>query len=130
MNIFYEKDADLKLIQSKTVAIIGYGSQGHAHALNLKDSGVKVIIGLRPEGGSFAKAKNAGFEVYPVGEAAARALILDELRDLVSRRVRGHGAPSRRSTCGRRRMSRPTASSATRWAACPASATSGCTAAG
>ncbi len=88
MNIFYEKDADLKLIQSKTVAIIGYGSQGHAHALNLKDSGVKVIIGLRPEGGSFAKAKNAGFDVYPVSEAAAKAdvimiLLPDEIHGTV-----------------------------------------------
>lgn len=84
MNVFYEKDADLKLIQSKTVAIIGYGSQGHAHALNLKDSGVKVIIGLRPDGNSFAKAKNAGFEVYSVKEASEKAdvimiLLPDEL---------------------------------------------------
>ena len=76
MNIFYEKDADLRLIQSKTVAIIGYGSQGHAHALNLKDSGVKVIIGLRPDGNSFAKAKNAGFEVYPVKEATEKADVI------------------------------------------------------
>ncbi|MHB8231347.1 MAG: ketol-acid reductoisomerase [bacterium] len=88
MNIFYEKDADLRLIQSKTVAIIGYGSQGHAHALNLKDSGVKVIIGLRPDGNSFAKAKNAGFEVYPVFEAAAKAdvimiLLPDEIHGTV-----------------------------------------------
>ncbi len=76
MNIYYEKDADLRLIQSKTVAIIGYGSQGHAHALNLKDSGVKVIIGLRPDGNSFAKAKNAGFEVYSVKEAAEKADVI------------------------------------------------------
>ncbi len=76
MNIYYEKDADLRLIQSKTVAVIGYGSQGHAHALNLKDSGVKVIIGLRPDGNSFSKAKNAGFEVYPVKEAAEKADVI------------------------------------------------------
>jgi ketol-acid reductoisomerase len=48
MNIYYDKDADLSLIKGKTVAIIGYGSQGHAHALNLRDSGVNVIVGLRP----------------------------------------------------------------------------------
>ena len=76
MNIYYEKDADLRLIQSKTVAIIGYGSQGHAHALNLKDSGARVIIGLRTDGGSFEKAKNAGFEVYSVGEAASKADVI------------------------------------------------------
>lgn len=76
MNIYYEKDADLRLIQSKTVAVIGYGSQGHAHALNLKDSGVHVIVGLRPDGGSFEKAKQAGFEVYPVGEATKKADVI------------------------------------------------------
>ncbi len=76
MNIYYEKDADLRLIQSKTVAVIGYGSQGHAHALNLKDSGVHVIVGLRPDGGSFEKAKSAGFEVYPVSEAAKKADVI------------------------------------------------------
>lgn len=88
MNIYYEKDADLKLIQSKTVAIIGYGSQGHAHALNLKDSGVNVIIGLRPDGKSFEKAKNSGFEVYTVAEASKKAdvimiLLPDEIHGTV-----------------------------------------------
>jgi ketol-acid reductoisomerase len=76
MNIYYDKDADLRLIQSKTVAIIGYGSQGHAHALNLRDSGVKVILGLRADGPSYMKAKNAGFEVYPVAEASKLADII------------------------------------------------------
>jgi ketol-acid reductoisomerase len=60
---YYDQDADLSLIQQKKVAIIGYGSQGHAHALNLKDSGVHVKVGLRPDSKSVVKAKNAGLEV-------------------------------------------------------------------
>ena len=64
LNIYYDKDADLTLIQNKTVAIIGYGSQGHAHANNLRDSGVSnVIVGLRPGSGSAVKAENAGTTV-------------------------------------------------------------------
>ncbi|MCB1877702.1 MAG: ketol-acid reductoisomerase, partial [Chromatiales bacterium] len=73
MNIYYDKDADLSLIQSKTVSIIGYGSQGHAHANNLKDSGVTVIVGLRPGSASAHKAENAGLSVKPIGEAVAAA---------------------------------------------------------
>ncbi|MBT8446923.1 MAG: ketol-acid reductoisomerase, partial [Gammaproteobacteria bacterium] len=73
MNIYYDKDADLSLITGRTVAIIGYGSQGHAHANNLSDSGVKVIVGLRPGSSSAAKAEAAGLTVMPVGEAAAAA---------------------------------------------------------
>lgn len=69
MKIFYEKDADPKALENKTVAIIGYGSQGHAHANNLKDSGVQVIVGLR-EGGSWQKAERAGFKVVSPAEAA------------------------------------------------------------
>jgi ketol-acid reductoisomerase len=68
--IFYDKDADLALIQSKKVAVIGYGSQGHAHALNLRDSGVEVKVGLKPDSKSVAKAEEAGFEVLPAAEAA------------------------------------------------------------
>ena len=71
--IYYDKDADLSLIRSKRVAIIGYGSQGHAHALNLTDSGVKVKVGLPATSKSLAKAKAAGLEVAPVAEAAAWA---------------------------------------------------------
>jgi len=68
--IFYDKDADLSIIQGKRVAVIGYGSQGHAHALNLRDSGVEVKIGLKPDSKSVAKAKEAGFEVLTAAEAA------------------------------------------------------------
>lgn len=73
MQVYYDKDADLSLIKGKTVAIIGYGSQGHAHAANLKDSGVKVIVGLRKNGQSWQKAVNAGHEVMEVAEATKEA---------------------------------------------------------
>ena len=71
-DIFYDKDADLGKLDGKTVAILGYGSQGHAHALNLKDSGVDVVVGLRPDSSSRAKAEAAGLEVLDVAEAASR----------------------------------------------------------
>jgi len=71
MKIYYDKDADLDLIRKKKVAIIGYGSQGHAHALNLKDSGVDVVVGLHATSQSAQKAKNAGLRVMTVPEAAA-----------------------------------------------------------
>ncbi len=61
-DIFYDKDADLSKLEGKTVAILGYGSQGHAHALNLKDSGVDVVVGLRPDSSSRAEAEAAGLE--------------------------------------------------------------------
>jgi ketol-acid reductoisomerase len=73
MNIYYDKDGDLQLIKEKTVAIIGYGSQGHAHAQNLNDSGVKVIVGLRKNGASWSKAKSAGLQVAEVAEAVKQA---------------------------------------------------------
>lgn len=84
MNIYYDKDADLKHITDKKVAIIGYGSQGHAHANNLKDSGTEVVIGLR-KGGSWKKAEAAGFEVLSVSEAVRVSdvimiLVPDELQ--------------------------------------------------
>jgi ketol-acid reductoisomerase len=68
--IYYEKDADPSLVRSKKVAIIGYGSQGHAHALNLRDSGVEVRVGLRPDSKSWSKAVNDGLTVVTVDEAA------------------------------------------------------------
>ncbi|MEQ1668135.1 MAG: ketol-acid reductoisomerase [Sulfuriferula sp.] len=73
MNVYYDKDADLSLIKGKTVAIIGYGSQGHAHANNLKDSGVNVIVGLRKDGASWSKAEAAGLQVKEVGDAVKAA---------------------------------------------------------
>ncbi len=71
--IWYEKDADLSVFDGKKVAILGYGSQGHAHALNLRDSGVDVVVGLRPTSKSVEFAKEQGLEVKPVGEAVAEA---------------------------------------------------------
>ena len=71
--IYYQSDCDLSLLDNKTVAIIGYGSQGHAHALNLKESGVNVIIGLYEGSKSWAKAEAQGFEVYTSAEAAKKA---------------------------------------------------------
>jgi len=73
MKVFYDKDADLSIIKSKKVAIIGYGSQGHAHALNLKDSGVSVTVALREGSPSAKKARNAGLEVKNVPEAVKEA---------------------------------------------------------
>ena len=73
MKVYYEQDADLSLIKKKKVAIVGYGSQGHAHANNLKDSGVKVTVGLRRGGASWDKAKNAGLNVKEVAEAVKGA---------------------------------------------------------
>jgi ketol-acid reductoisomerase len=70
--MFYDDDADLSLLDGKTVAILGFGSQGHAHALNLKDSGVDVVVGLRPDSSSVKKAKDQGLEVLSIGEAAAK----------------------------------------------------------
>ena len=73
MKVYYDKDCDLSLIKDKKVTIIGYGSQGHAHALNLKDSGVKVTVGLRKGGASWDKAKKAGLTVKEVDEAVKGA---------------------------------------------------------
>jgi ketol-acid reductoisomerase len=82
--MIYDDDADLTLLDGKTVAIIGYGSQGHAHALNLKDSGVNVVVGLREDSPSVVQAREHGLEVLPVVEAASRGdivmmLVPDEL---------------------------------------------------
>ncbi|MCD6662786.1 MAG: ketol-acid reductoisomerase [Comamonas sp.] len=73
MKVFYDKDCDLSLIKGKTVAIIGYGSQGHAHAQNLNDSGVKVVVGLRRGGASWSKVEKAGLKVAEVADAVKQA---------------------------------------------------------
>lgn len=74
--IFYQEDCNLSLLEGKTIAVIGYGSQGHAHALNAKESGANVIIGLYEGSKSWAKAEKAGFEVYTGAEAAKKADII------------------------------------------------------
>ncbi|MGA0796289.1 MAG: ketol-acid reductoisomerase, partial [Quisquiliibacterium sp.] len=73
MKVFYDKDCDLKLIKGKKVAIIGYGSQGHAHAQNLNDSGVKVVVGARKGGPSWDKVKKAGLKVAEIADAVKGA---------------------------------------------------------
>ena len=77
--IFYDQDADLNALKDKTIAVLGYGSQGHAQALNLKDSGLNVIIGLKKGSKSWKKAEDAGFEVLTVSEASAKADIIQVL---------------------------------------------------
>ena len=83
--IFYQEDCNISLLEGKTIAVIGYGSQGHAHALNAKESGANVIIGLYEGSKSWDKAVAQGFEVYTAAEAAKKAdiimiLINDELQ--------------------------------------------------
>jgi len=73
MNIYYDKDCDLSIIQGKKVTVVGYGSQGHAHANNLKDSGVDVTVALRPGSSSAAKAEAAGLKVKNTAEAVSDA---------------------------------------------------------
>ncbi|PZA08247.1 MULTISPECIES: ketol-acid reductoisomerase [unclassified Meiothermus] len=90
MKIYYDSDADLGFIKDKTVAILGFGSQGHAHALNLRDSGIRVVVGLRPGSRNEAKARGAGLEVLPVAEAVKKAdvvmvLLPDETQGKVYR---------------------------------------------
>ena len=76
MQVYYDKDCDLSIIKSKKVAIIGYGSQGHAHACNLQDSGVDVVVGLRKGSSSIAKAEDHGIKVTEVATAVATADIV------------------------------------------------------
>ena len=98
---FYDSDADLSLLQDKTVAIIGYGSQGHAHALNLKDSGIKVVVGLYEGSRSASKATSDGLEVLSVSEASERAdwimiLLPDEFqKDVYSKEIAPHLKPGK-----------------------------------
>ncbi|MDE7371250.1 MAG: NAD(P)-binding domain-containing protein, partial [Desulfovibrio sp.] len=88
MKVYYDKDADLGALKDKTVAIIGYGSQGHAHAQNLRDSGVKVVIGQRPGSPNYDLAKEHGFEPVSAAEAAKQAdLIMVLVPDEVQAKV-------------------------------------------
>lgn len=87
-DIYYNEDADLQDLEGETIAVIGYGSQGHAHALNLKDSGLEVIVGLREDSGSIPEAESAGFRVENPADAAAEAdvialMIPDEIQKTV-----------------------------------------------
>ncbi|MDY7023659.1 MAG: ketol-acid reductoisomerase, partial [Cyanobacteriota bacterium] len=86
--MYYDADANLDLLANKTIAIIGYGSQGHAHALNLKDSGMNVVVGLYPGSKSAPKAKEEGLTVHPVDQAAKMAdLIMILLPDEVQKTI-------------------------------------------
>src|SRR4051794_20595462 len=97
--MYYDDDADLSLLDGKTVAIIGFGSQGHAHAQNLKDSGVSVLVGLRSDSSSRGQAEQAGLEVLEPGDAASRGdvvmmLVPDEKhREIWESEVRDGVAP-------------------------------------
>ena len=88
MKVYYDSDADLSLLQDKTVAIIGYGSQGHAHALNLRDSGVKVVVGLQPGSKSRLAAEAEGLGVFTPYDASAKAdLIMILAPDLAQKKL-------------------------------------------
>ncbi|MEI7776848.1 MAG: NAD(P)-binding domain-containing protein, partial [Verrucomicrobiota bacterium] len=76
VTIYTDKDADLAFFHGKTIAVLGFGSQGHAHALNLKESGVNVIVGLYPESHSRKVAQERGFEVFDTAEAVRRADVI------------------------------------------------------
>jgi len=76
VKIYFDKDSSLDPLKEKTIAVIGYGSQGHAQAQNMRDSGLNVIIGARPEGSSWKRAENDGFEVYSIAEAAEKADVI------------------------------------------------------
>ncbi len=88
MKLYYDKDADLTLLSGKTVAVLGYGSQGHAHALNMKESGVKVVVGLRKESSSWKKAESDGLQVLEIAEATKAAdIVMILLPDQTQREV-------------------------------------------
>ncbi|MEM6328640.1 MAG: ketol-acid reductoisomerase [Planctomycetota bacterium] len=103
--IYYDADADLKALQGKTVAIIGYGSQGHAHAQNLRDSGVQVVVGQRPGGANYDLAKSHGFEPVSAAEAAKAGdvinlLLPDEVQaDVYTRDIKPNLQPGNVLTC-------------------------------
>src|SRR5947207_7898889 len=94
--VYYDKDADPSIIAGRKVAILGYGSQGHAHALNLKDSGVDVRVGLREGSSSKTKAESVGLRVVPIDQAAAEADLImmllpdTEQRDCFEQKIEPH----------------------------------------
>jgi ketol-acid reductoisomerase len=79
VKVYYDADVSLDPLKNKTITVIGYGSQGQAQAQNMRDSGLNVILGLRPEGKSWNRAKKDGFEVYQVSEAAKKGDIIHML---------------------------------------------------
>lgn len=103
--IYYDKDADIKALKGKTVAIIGYGSQGHAHAQNLRDSGVEVVVGQRPGSANYELAVSHGFEPLPADEAAKKGdvvniLLPDEVQgDVYRENIRDHLSPGNVLMC-------------------------------
>ena len=110
MRVYYDRDADVNLIKSKKVAVIGYGSQGHAHANNLRDSGVKdVVVALRPGSASAQKAENAGLKVMTNAEAAKWADIVMVLApdELQAALYNGELRPNMRAGHRARRRARP-----------------------
>ena len=76
VKVYFDKEVTLEPIKGKTITVVGYGSQGHAQAQNMRDSGLNVIVGLRPEGQSWGRAKKHGFKVYPISEAAEKGDII------------------------------------------------------
>src|SRR5579885_2508500 len=98
---YYEKDGNLDYLSGRTVAIIGYGSQGHAHSLNLRDSGVDVVVGLYPGSKSWAKAEAAGLKVMTTADAAKAAdiimiLVSDHIQaDLYHKDIEPHMTPGK-----------------------------------
>ncbi len=100
--IFYDADANPEALKGKTIAILGYGSQGHAHALNLKDSGHDVVVGLRPDSSSRAEAEAQGLEVLDVADAASRGDVVMVLLPTSARPTSGTRrsvTASPRATC-------------------------------
>ena len=91
--LYYQEDCNLSVLEGQTIAIIGYGSQGHAHALNLKESGCNVIIGLYEGSKSWAKAEAQGFEVFTAAEAAKKA---DVIMILIDDRAKSTGTYSKK----------------------------------
>jgi len=112
MNVYYEQDADLGYLQGKNIAVLGYGSQGHAHALNLKESGMNVRVGLRTDSSSCPKAREAGLQVDTIAEAVKWAdIVMVLLPDQYQKAIYDSGNCSQHGTgqhaCFRTRVQYP-----------------------